>query len=174
MENLIYHLRHLDKVENATIKMKTTVKIPKKILNAKVEKQTKAEVVIGKDYASEVNERKAEGTEYHSSKTWGQRLSSSLIENKGKYYLQYFIDSEQKSEKTYFVDGRSATNDELKTIKEWEFAKYTKRSVSRPQSECGITKDNEVIVRTVALENIITLQTGDNDYNKFNDQKLVA
>lgn len=174
MKELKDILRHLDKVENATIKMKTTVKIPKKILNAKVEKQTETEVVIGKDYASEVNERKVEGTEYHSGKTWGQHLSSSLIENKGKYYLQYFIAPEQKSEKTYFVNERVATEDELKTIKEWEFAKYATRLVSRPQSECGITKDNEIIVRTVALENIISLQTGDYYYNKFNDQKLVA
>lgn len=174
MTNFINYLRHLDKVENATFKMKTTVKIPKKILNAKVEKQTETEVVIGKDYASEVNERKVEGTEYCASKTWGHHLSSALIENKGKFYLQYFIDPEKKPEKTYYVDGREATDDELQTIKEWEFAKYVTRPVSKPQSECGITKDNEVIVRTVALENIISLQTGDFNYYKFKDLSLVA
>lgn len=174
MKELIYFLRHLNKVENATIKIKTNVKIPKKILNAKVEKQTETEVVLGKDYASEVNERKTEGTEYHSGKTWGHHLSTALIENKGKYYLQYFIDPKQKPRKTYFVNERLATEDELNTIKEWEFARNITRPVSNPQSECGITKDNEVIVRSVALENIIYLQVGDYDYNKFNDQKLVA
>lgn len=48
MKDMKNYLRHLGKVENATIKMKTTVKIPKKVLNAKVEKQTETEVVLGR------------------------------------------------------------------------------------------------------------------------------
>lgn len=170
MNNLINSLRHLDKVETAEIKTRTTVKIPKKQIPSVVVKETKAEVLIGKDYVAEVNERKAEGTEYVSGSTWGHHESAALVENKSKYYLEYFIDRDKKSEKKYFVDGREATDDELQSIRSYEFSKTI---LTKPQAECGITKENAVMVRRVALENILSLRFGNYEYH-IDDVKSAA
>lgn len=155
--NTIDFLKSVKGQTTVAVVMNTEVKVPKKYgLSGKVYKNTSTNVIIGLNYASEVESRKEEGTEYVAGQSWGTHYNDCLVENNGVYYMQYYPIKDEKSEKVYTVDGHDATEDELEIIKMYEDSKK-KTPVSKPQSDCGITKENEVMVRRVKVENIINL-----------------
>lgn len=75
---------------------------------------------------------------------WGKRIPNTpFIEHNGKYYLQAIFNHAGVSE--YFVDGEPAVVEEIEGMPE---AKET------GESKQGLSKENQVIVRTFALESI--------------------
>lgn len=119
----------------------------------RVTKQTTMIVRVNEDYEEAVNDmRKEEGVrgKFTAKKLpWGQHVPNSpLIEHKGNYYLQARIMSSNPP--IYFLDGKECTYNQLMSIK--AYVPEKKEGTGRQKT------DEEVVIRTIKLENIIALE----------------
>jgi hypothetical protein len=145
----------------AHIETLTDVDIPKKWgINGVVTKRAEGQVQLNYSYGNAVNNRREkEGMDRSFEPEplrWGEWLvPNKIITHKGKLYLRYYLIPGQYLDDEYFVDGRPATDDELKIINEW---KASKKQSSRQEQE------NKVKLANVTFENIVSLKCGEINY----------
>jgi hypothetical protein len=89
--------------------------------------------------------------------------------NEGKEYLIYYTDhvgsgDNKPKDLKYFVDGRPATDDEIKAIRLYK--NIVKPQVSSTQAEAGLTEEDMVEFKTVTLSNVKELKVGDYHFSE--------
>lgn len=80
----------------------------------------------------------------------------------GKYYLRMYLCKNTKSEKTYFCDGKEATQEQLAKITEILAAKP--KYGSAKQAAAGLSEEEQVKPQATAFENIIELHAFGDTY----------
>lgn len=147
----------------------TEVKIPKKLgIVGVVTKQYEGEVQLNYSYENAVNNRLEkqgdERTFVADQLRWGTwEIVNKIITHKGAKYLRYYaFKGSNKPKVEYFVDGKSATSEELAIIKAYEQSKY---KGSAKQSAEGLTT-NQVSPKVVNFDNILELKVGSQSYTK--------
>jgi len=117
----------------------------------KILKKTRLLANIGFHYANSLNSQaKREGKEIDfdiKPRRWGVRLPNTpLVEHKGKHYLEYKAEDVQSVE--YFTEeGEQIEKSEIEQF-------LPQKSASSTQKEL----DKKIILRDVAIENIISLR----------------
>lgn len=129
--------------------------------DAVVTKDISYNVKLNCKYGNMVNKRlKAEQKDenFVPKKNWHQKaydgINGSIVEKRSDTsckYLMVIVD--KATTEAYYVDGRLATPSEVETIKQFK----PKSSGSKGQ---GLSKENEVIVRTIAMDNINLIKCG--------------
>jgi hypothetical protein len=90
--------------------------------------------------------------------------------NEGREYLIYYTDhvgtgDNKPKDLEYFVDGRPATDDEIKVINLYKG--IVKKEPSSTQKKAGITEVEDMInIQTVTLSNIKELKVGDYHFSE--------
>lgn len=120
---------------------------------------------VGTDYVKScqnATERSGSTETFVAKESWHIRYNDFFVTNKAgdKFYLQLQKSAKQstKKEETYFLDGRIATNAEIKKIKAWLPKKSHQQSSS--QAESGITAENERTYFNVAVANLSCIKQG--------------
>ena len=133
-----------------------------------VEKESKTTYEFGgASYEERVNEALVSdgsaGTFKGGALTWGEFVKGAegrVIEYNGKYYVRCYINSANKSEVRYFVDGKDATEQQIKDIKD-----FTPNKVgSAKQANEGLSEDKQVIPNNVDFDKIITIEVDGVEY----------
>lgn len=122
-------------------------------------------VTIGRSYEKSVENRSENETSYEVEKPKGRHyakgaypyISTSDKDDK-QHYLSVFLNKNTVTKSVYFVDGRLATEEEIKLIKEFT----PLPSIPKKQLEYGVSEDN--IVKTFApkLDNVLKVAFGKN------------
>ncbi len=163
MSELEQFIRDIKGCKIATLSYQTDVKLPKKYgIDGVVTKVVSMSVQINYNYENAVNnrlDRQGDTRIFSTQKLpWGQWVKgqeNKLIEHKGELYLRYYLMKNTKSDKAYFVNGVSATQEQVATIQMYERSKYTQ---SGTQAEVGLT-ENQVMPKNVKLSGILVLKT---------------
>ena len=133
-----------------------------------VEKESKTTYDFGgASYEERVNEALVSdgsaGTFKGGALTWGEFVKGAegrVIEYNGKYYVRCYINRANKSEVRYFVDGKDATEQQIKDIKD-----FTPNKVgSAKQANEGLSEDKQVIPNNVDFDKIITIEVDGVEY----------
>ena len=123
----------------------------------KILKKTRLLANIGFHYANSLNSQaKREGKEIDfdiKPRRWGVRLPNTpLVEHKGKHYLEYKAENVQSVE--YFTEkGEQIEKSQIE-----EFLPQKRHSSTQKEL------DKKIILRDVAIENIISLRISKNVY----------
>lgn len=122
----------------------------------KVEKRSIGTYSYGYDYQSKVNEALvAEGKEAEfkaESLPWGEwETPNKIIAHNGKKYIRCYQQDDATTEVEYIVDGQPATDEDIKTIKQFE---QHKSGGSNKQSEAGLEQPKQVKPQNVCVDNI--------------------
>lgn len=123
----------------------------------KILKKTILLANIGFHYSNSLdNQAKREGKEIDFNiqpRRWGVRLPNTpLVEHKGKYYLEY------KSEKVTSVEYFTENGEQIEKEKIEEFLPQKRHSSTQKEL------DKKIILRDVAIENILSLRISKNVY----------
>ena len=144
----------------------TEVKIPKKYgINGKVTKRTAKQVQLAYNYESAVNRHLAnEGKDKDFNAlslpwgAWVEGAENRVIEHKGAYYARmYDFKGNKLADDEYFVNGESASAEDVAIIKAYEASKTH-------SSRQGVSNGNEVRPTAVNFANIIYLKCGEEYY----------
>jgi hypothetical protein len=100
-----------------------------------------------------------------SPRTWGTRIdNSAIIEHKNEFYLEYFYLNANPSNYQYvWEDGSTLTEEEMAIVKV-DFLPVN--NGSRKQEESGIDKEDQVIINTVKIDNILSIKSFGKEYNR--------
>jgi hypothetical protein len=145
----------------------------------RVNKLQTVEYAYGKSYEQRVNEALVENGKEGSFESkelpWGHWLKgaegSVISHNKkgeDKLYLRCYVKKDVEPTIEYYVNGKSATEDELATIKKFT---PSRTKDSSTQSEAGLETEKQVVVNAVDFDNIITITIEGVTY-EVNDLKL--
>lgn len=149
-------IKSLNKPTVAVIKTLTDVKMNKKDVETKsrlnpylgAQKVSVMEVELAPEYERIVNEQREveqKTADFQSStRAWGTSLGNGLVENNGKLYVGFIVKKHVSTE--YLLDDAPIEKSELDAF-------IPKKTGSSSQ---GL--ENEVIYRTVAVENILNLE----------------
>jgi len=129
--------------------------------DAVVTKDVVFNVMLNANYGKMVNRRlKAENKDanFVPKQNWHQKaydgVNGSIVEKRSDTSCKYLMVIVSKTTtEAYFVNGVLATPSEVETIKEF------KPKVSGSEGQ-GLSKEKEVIVRTIALDNINLVKCG--------------
>jgi hypothetical protein len=128
----------------------------------------------GGSYEERVNEAlKADGsTNVFEAKSlpWGKWwIDNKIIEHNGQFYLRCYLDrdSDDKPEVQYLVDGKPATDSQLKDIDAFEIKNQDAIGSNRQTNE-GLSAEKQVIPQNVKFENIVYIIIDDVEY-ELND-----
>ena len=128
-------------------------------------------VAIGYNYENVVNNRlERQGNERSfvcekpNGKTW---LINGLIlcadKDETKKYLRTTMRPNMTTHVVYLLDERVVTNKDI----EAEIKSFMPKSApSKKQSECGLSDENQVVVRDFTVENVLALVQGEKRYFK--------
>ena len=131
------------------------------LANSEITKDVVLNVMLNAKYSDMVNrrlEKEGKDADFKAVANWHEKVfdgvNGSIVTNKNKPGETYYLLAVVQSAKTegYFVNGQLATAEQEATIKEFK----PKRTGSEHQ---GL--DNEVIVRTIKVENINLVKCGD-------------
>lgn len=132
-----------------------------------VEKESKTVYDFGKSYEVLVNEALvadgSAGTFKSGSLAWGEYVKGAegkVIEYNGKYYVRCYINKNNKSDVSYFVDGKAATDKQIESINEFT----PKKSCSAKQTNEGLAEDKQVIPNNVDFDKIVTIEVDGTEY----------
>ena len=154
-----------------TIVYHSDVKAPKKLGLGKVVKVVKLNAQFNYDYENAVNNRLEKQDKARSfsadSLPFGNWLyPNKVIEyKKGSetfLYVRFYGVKNHYPDATYYVNGRTATDAEVATIKAWQ---STLSKGSAKQTASGLTT-NQVEPRILELENILEFHCGSIHYVK--------
>lgn len=131
-----------------------------------VEKETTySNITFQRDYQSAVENRADNKEPYNVEKpkgmTWVEGLEGIILvsdKDPNKFYLRIAENKNTTRKTTYFIGDRQATESELEIIKE---NLPTKSHICKKQIEYGVSEENLVIVKSIALENIKSIKFGD-------------
>jgi hypothetical protein len=127
-----------------------------------VVKETEMTIRLGVDYSKlSSNEGRQTG-----SLPWGKWwIDNKIIEHKGQFYLRCYLDreSDEKPEVRYFVDGKPATDEQLKDIDAFEIKTQDAIGSGRQANE-GLSAEKQVIPQNVKFENIVYIIVDDVEY----------
>jgi hypothetical protein len=169
-KNLILSIAQMQGCKFAHVVTETSVKIPKKYgIVGEVTKVTDKMVQLNYNYERAVNNRlQKEGKEPNftaQSLPWGEwLLPNKIIVHKGSAYLRMYDFKGGVKSKSYYIDGKLATAEEIKVIKEFE---ESKNKPSNTQQ--GL--ENEVKPTVVNLDSLISLKCDIIDYNRDESKK---
>lgn len=126
-------------------------------------------VALGYKYENVVNNRlERQGFErvFETEKPKGKTFINDFIlsndNDANVKYLRCTMRKNTKSNVVYLVDGIEASKEILEEIKQF----FPKVSTSHKQEMCGLSEENQVVVRDFKLENIITLKQGEKEFSK--------
>lgn len=169
-KNLILSIASLQGCKFAHIVTETSVKIPKKYgIIGEVTKVTDKIVQVNYNYERAVNNRlQKEGKEPNftaQSLSWGEWLiPNKIIIHKGSAYLRMYDFRGGLKNRTYFVDGHTASDEEVKIIETYEDSKNKPSNTQQ-----GL--ENEVRPTVVNFDNIISLKCDDINYKRDENKK---
>lgn len=122
-------------------------------------------ITFQRNYANACNNRSESEIPYEAEapngKHWVEGAEGILLQadaDPSKFYLRISENKNTKRETTYFVDGRTATSEEIAIIKEFS---PTPSTICKKQLEHGISEDNQVIVKDITLTNIVSIKFGE-------------
>ena len=130
-------------------------------LLGRVEKKSVCRYKFNADYEKALRNKQARlglpqdfVSEPMKGKNWlfKNKVEKSL--NDDTLYMRLYLVPEQKVNVTYYVDGRTATAEEVETIKQWT----PKSSKSFKQLEHGIPIDEQLEVRSPKFESITKIR----------------
>lgn len=132
-----------------------------------VEKCQTSEYSFGGNYEERVNEALvadgSAGTFEAAALTWGEwEIEGKVITHNGKLYVRCYIveGSGQNVATTYFVNGEVATEEQVKTIK--EFTPTHKPSAK--QSNEGLEQGKQIIPNNIDFDKIVCISIGGEVY----------
>lgn len=158
----------------ATLVYQTTIKVPQKYgLGGVATKRTKIQVQLNYSYANAVNNRlEKQGDEraYETqSMSWGDWVVPNLIkEYKGNRYLRAYLMKGHKGETQYFVNGLSATQEQIEIIQSYERSKYHQNGT---QASLGLV-ENQVKPKDFKYESILELRVDNQSVSPQKFQKV--
>lgn len=121
---------------------------------------------VGTDYVRSCQnavERSGSTETFIAKESWHVRYNDFFVTNKsgGKFYLQIQKSAKQgsKTERTYYVDGRIATKEDIEGIEKW-LPKHN-NAQSSSQVESGITEEFARDYRNIELGNISAIKQGE-------------
>ena len=100
---------------------------------------------------------------FFSSHYWGEFVKGAegrVIEYNGKYYVRCYINNNNTSEVRYFVDGKDATDAQIKEIK----AFTPDKGGSAKQANEGLAEGKQIIPNNVDFDKIITIEIDGVEY----------
>lgn len=135
--------------------------------------------VVGTNYARSCQnaaERSGSDEQFEGKSNWHTRYNDFFETDKAtgkKFYLQLQKSAKSgcKTEKMYFVDGKPATDAEVKEISVWLPKKNNTQSSS--QVEAGINEEYQRDYILVTLSNIDTIEQGEFKYQLVNKAAAV-
>lgn len=175
-------LEIMNGVEGCTIANVTYVTdggIPQKVLGKgyKVTRITKLGVQLNFSYENAVNNRLVKAGEEANFKTedlkWGAWLdgyTNKVITYKGKLYLRFYQMKNNKGQHLWLVNGQSANAEQFAKIMAYL---STKDLSSKRQTEAGLV-ENQVMARTLAIDNIISLRVNDCEWSATKTEAVVT
>lgn len=127
--------------------------------------------VVGTNYSNSCQnaaERSGSTETFEAKSSWHIYYNDFFETDKAtgmKFYLQLQKSAKTgcKTEKTYYLDGKPATDEEVKMIKEWLPKSEKKQSSSQVEAGIGAEYEREYIL--VTLANIETIEQGGFTYN---------
>lgn len=132
-----------------------------------VEKESKTTYDFGGSYEERVNEALVSdgsaGTFKAAGLTWGEFVQGSnnrVIEYNGKFYVRCYINRDNTSEVSYFVDGVPATDQQVADIK----AFTPEKKESAKQANEGLTAEKQIIPNNVSFDNILVIEIDGTEY----------
>lgn len=104
---------------------------------------------------------------FETEKPFGMHFINDFIlqsdKDENQYYLRVQMYADTKTDKIYYLDGQELTDtDILAEIKSF----MPKPSTSAKQANMGLTEEQQVIVRSIKLENITGIKQGEKIWNK--------
>lgn len=141
-----------------------------------VTKECDGNFSINYSYANAVSNRasKEQGEQVEfvgQSLPWGAWVpgqENKFIEHRGELYLRFYGVKDAKVVVRYFVNGVAATEEQAALIKSW-----TERAVVKSQESAGLT-ENQVIARSVKIDNIMRLSMNGKVYVRTSDEFATA
>ena len=132
-----------------------------------VEKESKTTYDFGGSYEERVNEALvadgSAGTFKGGSLAWGEFVKGAegrVIEYNGKFYVRCYINRGNAAEVHYFVDGKAATEEQIKDIKEFT----PDKGGSAKQANEGLAEEKQVIPNNVDFDKIISIEVDGVEY----------
>lgn len=152
----------------ASIKYESVEKLPKYLGLGVVTKICEGIVQMRYSYENAVNnrlEKQGDSRDFVSNPLhWGTwAIVNLLIAHKGESYLRCYLINSKPLDVTYFVDGRPATADEVKTIKDY------KKAHEKSSNTQGLDNDTQVRPLAINTANIIELTCGECKYTKHEE-----
>lgn len=167
-EKLIDTLKHTS-ADTITVTYRSEIKTPRtcELHDSFCEKEVTCKYAIGNDsYADRVNDILADKGESRSFRSgrlpfgeWEKGCVNKVIVNPStnEHYIRcYDIPGEKPTNRTYYVDGRLATSDEIDILKGLSRPDYN----SNRQSDAGIDKKEQIKTRTLKFSNITYIEVG--------------
>ena len=126
---------------------------------------------VGTNYSNSCQKaanRSGSDEEFEAKQSWHIYYNDFFETDKNtnmKFYLQLQKSAKSgcKTEKTYFIDGKPATEEEVNLIKEW--LPKSKKNQSSSQVNAGIDEEHEREYILIALSNIQSIKQGEFNYN---------
>ena len=120
-----------------------------------VTKRSETTYNFGGSYEARVNEALvADGstaTFKSGALAWGEWLvEGKVIQYNGEFYVRVYVNRDNTSNVTYFVDGKEATESEVKTIKEFT----PEKGASAKQTNEGLAEEHQIIPNNIAFSKI--------------------
>lgn len=132
-----------------------------------VEKESKTVYDFGGSYEERVNEALvadgSAGTFKGGSLSWGEFVKGAegrVIEYNGNYYVRCYINNDNTPEVRYFVDGKDATDAQVKDIK----AFTPEKGGSAKQANEGLAENKQVIPNNIPFDKIISIEVDGVEY----------
>lgn len=176
---LIMAMATAESVEVQTYSVAKMNKRNNPLSNERVMRLQTIEYAFGSSYEQRVNEALAENNIEGEFKSrglkWGKWVEgaegaviSHTKDGVDKLYMRCYVKADGVKSSEYFVNGKSATESEIETIK--QFAPSRTKDCST-QSEVGLEQSKQVVVNAVDFDNIITITIEGVTY-EVNDLKL--
>lgn len=162
--------RILDEIKGckiAYVVLETSVKLPKKLGLGNVTKRFSGNVQLNYTYQNAVNNRldkQGDDPNFVSMPLrWGEwEIFNKVISHKGERYMRYYLMKQTTKPKVeYFVDGRTASQNEIDIIKN-----ATKPKPSKRQAQVGLT-ENQVMPKAVSFANVVEMRCDGKTYTKY-------
>lgn len=104
---------------------------------------------------------------FEAEKPYGMHFINPFIlqsdKDSNQFYLRIQMYADTKTDKKYYLDDTELTDTDILTeIKSF----MPKPSVSIKQLEAGLEPDKQVIVRSIKLDNVLSIKQGDKIYTK--------
>lgn len=138
----------------------------KMVPDHKVEKQSKVVYLYGGgSYEERVNEAlRADGSTNEfkgGALKWGEWfVQNKIIMHQDQFYVRVYVDKDNTPNVQYFVDDKPATDEQVKTIKEFE----VKSSGSAKQANEGLSEEKQIIPNNIRFDTIITIEIDGVEY----------